>query len=1032
MARTVPLLLLALAVATTTAEAQGTGRIVGRVTAAEGARPLPLATVVIVGTTRAALTDADGRFTIADVAAGEHRVQARRIGYVSATQPVTVAPSQTASVAFSLLASPVQLQEIKTVGYGTQEARTVTGAVATVHAEQIKDIPTSDPAKALQGRIPGVEIVASSNEPGAAMQVRIRGVRSLTASNEPLYVVDGIPISGGIQDLNPQIIESIDVLKDAAATAIYGSRGANGVILVTTKKGSLDGGVHSQYSLDTYIGHQSAVRVLPMMNMQQYVKMLQDGAFYNNGAMNGDTSLAKVLAGQSFVNGIPKRLYAYNNGIQTDWFNAVLQSSQQKSFQGSVMGSSPDTRYNVSGNYFGQGGLVPGQGYNRGSAFASIDHTSGRLRVGLSASGARANQDIGEGGGAFGYTAAMQPFGAPYNYTNPDSAGLYDPRPDDDQLNINPLLENRSFVRQRTTNRLFGSAFAEFQLTPSLSFRTNFGPDFTNVSEGCYNDPWTHGPCANPGANSQNQGAPPQAFLRNVYDFAYTLDNLLQFRRDIGQKQHIEATALYSIQHDRAYRDSLYASNLPYNTQLWYDLGSGTAGQQLSNTSEWALRSYMGRINYTLLDRYTLSVTGRTDGSSRLAPGHKWAFFPSVGLAWQLGDEPFLKRFTALNTLKLRGSYGTTGNTSIAPYATQGLLSPRVYSFGSTLVRGYRPGSIPNPDLTWEKTDQLDFGVEYALFSNRIAGSVDVYRANTHDLLLNQALPVSSGFTQTLQNVGSTRNTGLEISLSTVNLEDWHGLRWSSDINWNTQKNEITALQSGTSQNLLNVWFVGQPINLCNPAACADPQHAVFYDYTSLGVWQLADTALMRQYNATGSTFKVGQPRVADINGDGKIDANDRSVIGTSYPKWTASLANRLSYGAFDLSALITVKWRYTFIDGTPRGMNGRNGNIVMDYWTPTNPTNENPSPQAPNSGNAWQYQSTMLYRDGSHWRIRNITLGYSGGERLASRIGASKFRLYGTAQDPYIHTSYRGPDPEVFGAVPTVRTLLIGTNIIW
>jgi TonB-linked SusC/RagA family outer membrane protein len=1034
MARKVVLLVIALVSASTIVRAQAPapGRVVGRVATTDGNRPIPGVTVVVIGAGRGAVTDSAGRYTVANVPAGPRRVQARRIGFISVTQPVTVPAGDAATLNFSLVSSPIELQEIKTVGYGTQEARTVTGAVASVSAEKLKDIPTADPAKAIQGRIPGVEVVASNNEPGSAMQVRIRGVRSLTASNEPLYVVDGIPISGGIQDFNPQVIESIDVLKDAAATAIYGSRGANGVILVTTKKGPAGGGAHSQYSLDTYYGRQSAVRVLQMMDMYQYTRMLQDGALYNNGAMNGDSSVAKVLAGQSFVNGVPKKLYAYNNGIQTNWFDAVLQNSAQKSFQGALIGSTGDTRYNVSGNYFGQGGLIPGQGYNRGAAFASVDRTGGRLRVGLSANVARANQDIGESGAAFGYTAAMTPFGAIYNYTNPDSAGLYDPRPDDDQLNINPLLENQSFVRQRTTNRVFGSVFGELQLAEGLSFRTNFGPDLTNVSEGCYNNPWTHGPCANPGANSQNQGAPPQAFLRNAYDFAYTLDNLIQFTRNLGTAHHVELTGLYSIQHDRAYRDSMYASNLPYSTQLWYDLGSGTAGQQLSGTSEWALRSYMGRLNYTLLDRYSVSFTGRADGSSRLAPGHKWAFFPSVGLAWQIGDEPFMKRFSMIDMLKLRGSYGTTGNTSINPYATQGLLTPRIYSFGSTAVRGYRPGSIPNPDLGWEKTDQTDVGLEYAMFGNRVSGSFDAYRANTHDLLLNQALPVSSGFTQTLQNVGSTRNTGVEIGISTVNLENWHGLRWSSDINWNHQKNEITALQSGTTQNLLNVWFVGQPINLCNPAACADPQHAVFYDYTSQGVWQFADTVLMKQLNATGSTFKVGQPRVADINGDGKIDANDRSIIGTSYPKWTGSLANRFSYGGWDLSGLITAKWHYTFIDGTPRGMNGRNGNIVMDYWTPTNPTNANPAPQVPNSGNAWQYQSTMLYTDGSHWRIRNITLGYTASTGLAQRIGAASLRLYGTAQDPYIHTSYAGTDPEVFGSAPTVRTLLVGTNITW
>ena len=1025
MGRRILLAILTVFAAAGVARAQASGRIVGKVSSEDG-RSLIGIQVTVNGTSRGAVSDTGGRFTILDVPAGSHTVLARGIGFASGTRAVTVVAGQAASITFSLVSAPAVLNPVVVVGYGTQDRRAVTGAVGTVQAEQIKDVPTSDPMKALQGRVPGVEIVAGNNEPGTAMQVRIRGVRSLTASNEPLYVVDGIPISGSITDFNPQVIESIDVLKDAAATAIYGSRGANGVILVTTKKGPQDGSMHSQYTLDSYYGNQSAVKIMQMMNAAQYTKLMQDGAFYNNGALNGDTSLVKVLAGQSFVGGVSKKLYAFQKGIETDWLRTVLKNSQQKSLQGSLTGSSPDTRYSLSGNYFGQGGLIPGQGYTRGAGFGSVDHNAGRLHVGVSANAARVYQDIGEGGGAFGYAAAMQPYGSPLNFTNPDSVGLYDPRPDDDQLNINPLLENRSFVRQRQTNRVFASAFAELQLLEGVTFRTNFGPDFTNVFEGCYNDPWTHGPCANPGANSQNQGAPPQAFQRNSYDFAYTLDNLLNVSRDLGSKQHVELTGLYSIQHDRANRDSLYASNLPYNTQLWYDLGSGTQGQQLSSISEWSLQSYMGRLNYTLLDRYSFSATGRSDGSSRLAPGHKWAFFPSFGAAWQIGDEAFMRRFTFVNALKLRGSYGTTGNTSINPYATQGLLTPRVYSFGSTAVRGYRPGAIPNPNLGWEKTDQADIGLEYAVMNNRISGSIDAYRANTHDLLLQQALPVSSGFTSTLLNVGSTQNTGIEVGLSTVNVDNWHGVRWSSDINWTRQRNKIVALQSGTQANVANVWFVGSPINI------NDGQHAVYYDYTSLGVWQYADTALMRQLNSTGSTFKVGQPRVADINGDGKITADDRSIIGTQYPDWTGSFSNRVTYRGWDVAALLTAKWHYTFVDGTPRGMNGRNGNIVMDYWTPTNPSNVNPAPQLPNSGNAWQYQSTLNYLDGSHWRIRNITLGYTADKNLAARIGAGSLRIYGTAQDPYIHTNYAGNDPEVGGSAPTVRTLLLGTNITW
>jgi hypothetical protein len=297
----------------------------------------------------------------------------------------------------------------------------------------------------------------------------------------------------------------------------------------------------------------------------------------------------------------------------------------------------------------------------------------------------------------------------------------------------------------------------------------------------------------------------------------------------------------------------------------------------------------------------------------------------------------------------------------------------------------------------------------------------------THDLLLTQLLPVTSGFTSTLQNVGATENNGLELGISTVNLQGWHGITWSSDFNWSTNKNKITALASGATSDVGNVWFLGHPINIPG-----DANRRVFYDYKYIGVWQYADTAEMRKLNAAnGQTFKVGDPRVADVNGDGKIDANDRTFIGDSYPGWTASLSNRVTWHGWDFSGLVTAKWNYMFIDGTPRSYNGRFNNIaVMDYWTPTNPTNLNP---APNTGGVdRQFASTRLYTDGSHWRIRNLTAGYTFDRRLANRVGFQSIRIYGTAQDPYIHSSYLGIDPELGGAVPTIKTFLLGSNIVW
>jgi TonB-linked SusC/RagA family outer membrane protein len=1013
MGRRILLAILTLTATAAVAQAQAGGRIAGRVST-DGGRSLPGIQVTVTGTTLGAVTDSGGQYNIRNVPAGSHSVLARGIGYASGTKPVVVAAGQTVILDFTLTTSAAQLNPVVVVGYGTQDIRSVTGAVSTVQAAQLKDVPTSDPMKALQGRVAGVEIVASSNEPGAAMNVRIRGVRSLTASNEPLYVVDGIPITGGIQDFNPQMIESIDVLKDAAATAIYGSRAANGVILVTTKKAPRDGGMHASYSTDMYYGSQAPVRLIPMMNLQQYVRYMKDAAAANNQ----DTSLTKIFTA--------KQQFAIANNISTDWQKAVLRDGLQRSVQGGVTGSNGDTRYNVSGNYFGQRGLIPGQGYTRGAGFASIDHSSGRFNMGLTTNGSRINTDQGEGGAAYGYAFAMTPLGRPLNYMNPDSAGLLDPRPDDDPLNINPVLENQSAIRQQVVNRVFGSAYAEYKIAEGLTYRMNFGPDYTQLTNGCFNGPWTHGTCANLGANSSNQGQPPQAGQFNQQDFSYTLDNLVHLDRALGSLHRFDITGLYSIQHDRFTKDSLYATNLPYTTQLWYDLGSGTAGNEVSRISEWSLRSYMGRANYTLADRYSFSFTERADGSSRLAPGHKWAYFPSFGAAWQVGDEPIMRGLTFLNSLKLRGSYGTTGNTAINPYQTEGTLASRLYTFGTTRVRGYKPGSIPNPDLGWEKTDQTDVGIDYAIFNSRISGTIDGYKYNTHDLLLTRLLPVTSGFTQTLQNIGATKNTGVEVSLSTLNIRNWRGLSWTSDVNWSHNKNEIVALASGATSDIGNVWFVGHPINIPT-----DAQRRVFYDYKYVGVWQFKDSLTMKQFNANGSTFKFGDPRVADINGDGKITADDRTFVGDSYPAWTGSLSNRVTFHGFDFSGLITAKWKYTFIDGTPRSYFGRFNNVAdLDYWTPTNPTNKNP---APTTGAVDRlYASTRLYTDGSHWRIRNLTAGYTFDQRFTRRLGVQSVRLYGTAQDPSIHSDYIGIDPEVAGAVPTVRTLLLGSNIVW
>jgi len=1023
------LLVAAAMVATTSvaADAQQTGRITGSVTDSAGTQPLDRVTITVAGTSIAATTGADGRYTLNNVPAGAQQVRAQRLGFAALTQPVTVVAGQSATLNFRLAQQAVTLNTIVSIGYGTQERRTVTAAVSTVTSEQIKEIATADPIKAIQGRVPGVEIVSAGNLPGAAMNVRIRGVRSLTASNDPLYVVDGIPISGGIADFNPANIESIDILKDASATAVYGSRGANGVVLITTKNGAQAGRLNAQFTADMYWGSSRPYQLIDMMDMYEYTRMLQDAARYEQYVRRlTDPSAPSVCNDGEDIDcvlGNDILRAAYHAGRQTDWQRQILRTGQQRNFQGGFGGATQNTRFNLSGNFFDQQGLAIGQEFWRGNGAASVEHTLDRLRIGVSANVSRSVQDQGAGDGLWGGALAQTGFGAPY-----DDNGLLIAQPDGEPNTFNPVRTQQFFLNQFLRNRIFGSAFAEYRLLEGLNFRMNFGPDYSSQDNGQF-----IGPRATYPSNEDSR-----AQLRTNQTFAYTLDNLLQLSRDFGSKHHIDGTALYGIQKSRGTESFASAQQLPYDEQKWFALNTGANFQLSSNLSEWALESMMGRLSYTLLDRYTVSAAVRRDGSSRLAKGNKWATFPTFGAAWQLGDESFMQGISWLDALKVRGSYGATGNTAINPYQTQGALSRTLYNFGAANGFGYGPnaGNPANPDLKWEKTYQTDVGVEFGVFNNRVTGSVDYYKQNTKDLLMSRTLPTTSGYRSALQNIGETMNRGIELALSTVNLSNWRGLRWTTDFAWATNHNEIVKLATADTTgcpvnarpcDLNNGWFVGQPINNNN-----DAQRRVWYDYRKIGIWQQGQEAEAASY---GNQFRPGEIRLEDANGDGRITPADRVILGNTYAKWTGSVYNRLAWRGFDLSALATVRWGYTMFDSFNDGTNqmmGRFGNIRTDYWTPENPSTTQPAPRR--NGNVVPFSTTRAYRSGDHWRIRNITFGYEAPTSLASRIGADRIRLYATAQDPWFFSDYKGYDPEngTAGGAPAYRTLLIGANLGW
>src|SRR5216117_2895103 len=847
------LLTLAVLLPPQIARAQDTGTIAGVVRAQETGAPLRDVRITVAGTRFDARTDSAGRYTITGVPPGTYRVQALIIGYgLGEVAGVTVAAGQTASADFQLTQLAVALQEIVVVGYGTQARRDVTGSLASVGGDDVHEVPKANAIEAIKGRVPGVDIVTSGNNPGDGISIRVRGTRSLTASNDPIYVLDGIPMSGGIGDLNPNDIGSIEILKDASATAIYGARGASGVVLITTKQGKSGNTI---ITYDTYAGSQQALRRMPMMNGPQWAQFKRDAARNSNTGYQCPAGVAACAHGDSILFW-PQDLRALQAGRWTDWQDLVLRQGTQVSNEVRIAGGDEKTRFALSGAQLNQLGIVKGMDFVRRSVRFNFDHRpNSRLQIGTATSVVQSDQHLGRGDGVYSEALGNDPLGMPY-----DSAGnlLFKPTPDGQR--VNPLSDIQNQKDDRARARAFGTLFADYNLTEWLTWRVNFGADLTFFRRGQF---W--------GAETQAmQGSGANASLQQNRTVAYTLDNILTVRHSLGSAQRVEATLLYSIQRQQLEDQVTSVTGLPYEQQQFYDLGS--AGRILSvgsNLTDWKLQSYMARVNYALKDRYLLTLTSRLDGSSRLAPGHKYQLFPSVAVAWRLADEDFIRRTNLFSDLKLRVSYGQTGNTAIDPYQTEGSLTRTMYSFADQPAVGYRPGTLVNPDLTWERTGQVDVGLEFGLLSGRVNGSVDVYRSSTDHLLMARQLAGTNGYSSILQNVGATRNYGAEVALSTELLRNWHGLGWTTQLNWAMNRNRIVSLYGGYKDDVGNRWFIGYPIQ-------------VYYDYKFAGIWQLQDSLEAKRYGR-----KPGEIRIVDQNGDGKIDANDRVILGTGFPDWT-------------------------------------------------------------------------------------------------------------------------------------------------
>jgi len=975
--------------------------ISGRVVGTDGTG-LPGVNVVVKGTSTGTVTDTDGRFTV-NAAPGSTLVYSF-VGYAS--QEVAVTNQSTINV--TLAEDAKALGEVVVVGYGTQRAEAVTGSVASISGEALREVPSANISQALQGRLPGVQFSQSSSQPGASMQIRIRGVRSLSASNDPLVVLDGIPFPGSIGDINPNDIQSVDILKDASATAIYGSRGANGVVLITTKRGKV--GQKPQVTYDGFVGAKTLFAKYPMMNGPEFVALRKAAGIYTNALDEADD-------------------------VSTDWQDKLYRTGIQVNQNVGVSGGTQDGRYNFNAGYYQEDGVIPTQQYTRYSVRGTLDQGVGKyVRLGFTTNNTYSLSE-GSNVGVYGVLNSS-PIANPYNADGTLKRTIRMPLDEQwvytkDVVEANKdkwLNETRSFAS-------YNSIFGEFKIpgVEGLKYRINLGVNYRQSQGGAY---------TGQGINAVNPTTVSTASVSNSLTTDYTVENILSYDRTFAGKHNINALALYSASNNNYNRSLIGARDIPSDAFQFYNLGLA-AGQITVNPGDqqyqkYGLLSYMGRVMYSYDDRYLLSATVRSDGSSRLSDGHKWNTYPAVSVGWNIARETFMQDVAAVDMLKLRAGYGVTSNQSISPYATLGLLATRPYNFGPTDYQtGLFVSQLPNPTLGWEFSKTWNYGLDFALLKNRLSGTVEYYVTNTENILLGLPLPPTSGVDSYTANIGATQNKGVELSLNGVILDNLNGWTWEAGFNVYANRNKIVALAGEQQRDEGNWWFVGKPIN-------------VIYDYEKIGLWQ-QDDPYLNTLEPGGNVGMIKVKYTGTYNADGTptraIGAADRQILDVN-PNFLGGFNTRVAYKGFDLTAVGAFQ-NGGLLNSTLYGssgylnlLSGRRGNVKVDYWTPENTDAKYPKPGGLMSGDNPKYGSTLGYFDASYLKVRTISLGYNfESNTWLKNAGVSRLRLYVTAQNPFVlfspYKKESGMDPETnsygdenaaVSAYPR-RILTLGTN---
>lgn len=961
------------------------------------------ANVTEKGTTNGMITDLDGNFSL--TVQKNATLVISYIGYV--TQEIAIKGNTNLNII--LKEDSKALEEVVVIGYGTARKSDITGSIASVGGDKLQEMPSTNITYALQNRVAGVDMTQTSSQPGATMQIRIRGTRSLTASNDPLVVLDGIPFMGNLSDINPGDIKSMDILKDASSTAIYGSRGANGVILITTNRGAQ--GTPAKFTYNGYVGAKSVFSKYPMMDGPKYAEMRKYAGKFENSLDESDD-------------------------MNTDWQDLLYRTGMVNSHDVSVAGGTNNGSYSFGAAYYKDQGVIPTQNYTRYSLRGSFDQGVGKyFRFGLTTN---SNYNVTKGSNIDLYSVLNNtPLANPYNEDGSLKRTVKLNSQDENFVVTRDVVENLedSWLNEKKGFGTYNNLFAEVQCpwVKGLKYRVNLGLNYRSTKGGVF---------TGEGINSSTADTPSTASLEHTETTNWAIENLITYDRTFGKHQ-LNIVGMYSAEETVYTKSHIAARDIPAEYLQYYNLGRAE-GTITVNPDNWdyqksGLMSWMGRAMYTYDNRYMLMATVRADASSRLAKGHQWHTYPAVSAGWNIGQESFMDDLEWLDILKVRVGYGQTSNQAVAPYSTWGKLSTRPYNFGPTgYATGYYVSALPNYDLGWEYSSTWNFGLDFTLLGGRLSGTFEYYIQKTSDLLQSVNLPSTSGVSSYVGNVGKTENKGVEFTLNGTILDNHNGWTWDASINISANRNKLTELASGAERDEANNWFVGHPID-------------AIYDYEKIGLWQEGDPYL-DILEPGGNVGMIKVKYTGEYNEDGtpvrQIGPDDRQIISME-PKFTGGFSTRVAYKGFDLNVITAFKCGGKLIstlhhsNGYLNMLTGRRGQVDVDYWTEENTNAKYPKPGGIQSGDNPKYGSTLGYFDASYWKVRNISLGYKFDEqKWLKNFGIQSLRAYVSIQNPFVICSpfhkETGLDPETnsYGnenvAVTSgiqKRFLTVGTN---